>query len=116
MIFSETDNTLCCSFSDRLDGHICSTLEQELLRRIAEFRESHEDAQIIFDLDEVVFITSAFLRICLIHLKTFGKDNFTVMNVSEEIRKVFYVSGFTEIMNVILRERIPQHPKQRTST
>ena len=103
VIFSEIDGTLHCSFSERLDGYVCSTFEQELLQRIAEFQNSRENTRIVFDLDGVVFISSAFLRICLIHLKASSKDHFTVTNVSEEIHKVFCVSGFVEIMNVVPR-------------
>ena len=104
MFFSEIDNTLHCTFSDRLDGHVCSSLEQELLRRIAEFRNLYENVRIIFDLDEVVYVSSAFLRICLMQLRAFGKDNFIVTSVAEEIYNVFYVSGFAKIMNVVQKD------------
>jgi anti-anti-sigma regulatory factor len=40
------------------------------------------------------------LRICLIHCKLLGKNNFSVINVSEDIHKVFHISGFSEIMNI----------------
>ena len=101
MFFSEIDNALHCSFSNRLDGNTCSAFEQELLLRIAEFKNSRQDAKVIFDLDGVVFISSVFLRICLIHHKSFGKEFFSVTNVSEEVYKVFSVSGFAEMMNVV---------------
>ena len=101
MNLSKIDNTLHCSFARRLDGHVCAAFEQELLHHITEFNNSRDDAQIVFDLDGVIYISSVFLRICLIHLKTFGKDRFTIVNVSEEMRKAFHVSGFSEIMNVI---------------
>lgn len=111
MIFSEIDNTLHCSFSERLDGNVCSGLERELLHRATEFKNSREAAQIVFDLHGVPFISSVFLRLCLIHLKSFGKERFAVTSVSEEIYKVFYVSGFTEIMNVTPPTRIAQPPE-----
>jgi len=100
MTFTEIGNTLHCSFSDKLDGHICSTIEQGLACRIDEFKNHCQDAQIIFDLAGVVFISSAFLRLCLIQFKTFGKSRFFITNVSEDVYKVFHVSGFVEIMNV----------------
>jgi len=100
MNFLEIDNTLHCVFSGRLDGSVCSTIEQELLRRVSCFRECHEDIRLNFDLGEVVYISSAFLRICLICYKTVGENVFYVTNVSEEIHKVFHVSGFSKMMNV----------------
>ena len=101
MNFSEIDDTLICSFSERLDGGTCAIFEHELLCRTTEFKEKHENARIVFDLREVVFISSIFLRICLIHHKTFEKDFFTITNASEDVFKVFSVSGFSEIMNVV---------------
>ena len=101
MNLSKIDNTLHCSFARRLDGHVCSAFEQELLRQITEFKNSREDARVVFDLDGVIYISSVFLRICLIHLKALGKDGFTVVNVSDDIHRAFHVSGFAEIMNVV---------------
>jgi len=98
---SKIDNTLYCSFAKRLDGYVCAAFEQDLSVHVTEFKKSHEDARMVFDLDGVVFISSVFLRLCLIYLKTFGKDRFTIVNVSDDVRKAFHVSGFAEIMNVI---------------
>ena len=112
MIFSEIDNTLYCTFSEQLDGSFCPVFEQELAHHIAEFKTTHKDARLVFDLDKVVFISSTFLRICLIHFKTCEQDCFTIANVPEEIYKVFYVSGFTEIMNVIPKNPPIQPPEQ----
>ena len=109
MNFSEIDNTLVCSFSERLDGSTCSTLEPELLRCTAMFKENKKNARLVFDLREVTFISSVFLRLCLIHHKSFEKGCFAITNVSEEVFKVFSVSGFTEIMNVTLNDlAVPQ--------
>ena len=94
-------NALHCAFSGKLDGFTCSEIEQELLSHTTLFRENCKDAQLVFDLTEVVFISSSFLRLCLIHHRTFGKSSFTVRNVSKEIRDVFHISGFAAIMNII---------------
>ena len=110
MHISEIDNTLLCSFSERLDGLVCSAVEQELSQRIAEFKDTHKDPCLVFDLAEVPFVSSPFLRICLMNRKAFGEDHFTVTNVSAEIYKVFYISGFTEFMKIISRV-----PEQNTS-
>ena len=100
MNFLEKDNTLHCLFSGKLDGSVCSKIEQDLLKRVSRFKECRENIKLIFDLGEVVFISSAFLRICLICYKTVGENFFHVTNTSEEIHKVFRVSGFSTIMNV----------------
>jgi len=103
MNFSEIDSALHCVFAGRLDGSACEEIEQGLLLRAAKFRKSLKNAHLAFDLSDVTFISSAFLRLCLIHLKTFGRDCFAVTNVSEEIYKIFHISGFVDIMNVTQR-------------
>jgi len=105
--FKETDDTLHCSFADRLDGFVCSAVEPELLCRTSEFKNERKKVRLVFDLEGVVFVSSAFLRLCLIHLKAFGKDCFFVTNVSEEMHKVFHISGFADIMHVMRADRTP---------
>ena len=100
MNFLEIHNTLHCVFSRRLDGSVCSTIEQDLIRRVSRFKEGREDIRLNFDLGEVVYISSAFLRVCLICYRTVGENVFSVTNASEEIHKVFHVSGFSKMMNV----------------
>lgn len=100
MEFLESGGALRCLFTGRLDGTVCSEIEPDLYRRIAEFRRENAVAELIFDLAGVNYISSAFLRICLIHCKSIGKSRFSVVGTSEEIHKVFHISGFSEIMRV----------------
>ena len=108
MNFSETNDTLHCSFTERLDGVVCSTIESELSRRATTFKNGRENSRLIFDLRNVIFISSAFLRLCLMHYKAFGKNGFSITNVSEEIHKVFHISGFAEIMHVTRADQAPE--------
>lgn len=108
MNFSESGNTLYCAFVGRLDGSVCTEIEQGLLRQVVEFRKNRENTRLAFDLSEVIYISSAFLRLCLIQLKTFGKDGFTVTNVSEEIHKIFHISGFIDIMHITRRTNMSE--------
>ena len=105
--FKETDDTLHCSFADRLDGFVCSAVEPELLCRTTEFKSDRANVRLIFDLSGVVFVSSAFLRLCLIHLKAFGKDRFFITNISEEMHHVFHISGFADIMNIARSDLTP---------
>jgi len=102
MQFFEIENTLVCLFSGRLDERICSEVEHDLLQRVSEFKKDREEVHMNFDLSEVSFISSPFLRLCLICFKQFGKDHFSVKNVSANIYQVFHISGFTDMMHVTL--------------
>ncbi|MDR0611540.1 MAG: STAS domain-containing protein [Planctomycetaceae bacterium] len=100
MNFTECDNTLRCIFSGKLDTLTCSGLEETLNKRIAGFLEKQDVACLVFDLSEVDYVSSAFLRICLCHFKSAGKKNFRIENPTPDVRQVFTISGFTEIMNI----------------
>lgn len=100
MEFLEVDNTLHCQFLGRLDGYVCSEIEQPLLQKVSDFKSNHDNVQLTFDLAGVVFISSAFLRICLICCRSFGTSCFSITNVSDDIHNVFRIAGFVEMMNV----------------
>ena len=100
MKFLEVDNTLHCQFLGRLDGHVCTEIEQTLLQKVSDFKNNHDNVQLTFDLANVQFISSAFLRICLIYCRSFGKNCFSIVNVSADIHDVFRISGLSKIMNV----------------
>ncbi|MDR3234843.1 MAG: STAS domain-containing protein [Planctomycetaceae bacterium] len=100
MKFTETGNTLQCTFSGRLDGEVCAELERPLRQRINGFLQKSQEARLVFDLAGVEYVSSAFLRLCLIHCKLTGKTGFTIVRPSDNVYKVFRISGFTEIMQV----------------
>ena len=100
MQFFEIDNTLSCLFSGRIDERICSEIEHDLVQHVSDFKKDREDVHLKFDLTEVIFISSPFLRLCLICFKVFGKDHFSIANVSADIYQVFHISGFAEMMHV----------------
>ncbi|MDR0706051.1 MAG: STAS domain-containing protein [Planctomycetaceae bacterium] len=101
MNFIESDNMLRCIFSGKLDTLTCSKIEETLNQRIAGFLEKQDVACLVFDLSEVDYVSSAFLRICLCHFKAAGKKNFRIENLKPDVRHVFMISGFTEIMNIV---------------
>ena len=100
MQFVEMGNTLNCLFTGRLDEQICSEVEHDLLQHVSDFKSDREDVQLNFDLAEVVFISSPFLRLCLICFRMFGKDSFSITNVSTNIHQVFHISGFADMMHI----------------
>lgn len=100
MNFSEENNTLICRFSGDLNGAVCDDIATELNDHVKTFLEDRDVAQIVFDLVDVHYISSAFLRLCLVYCKMVGPKNFQVQNSSPDVRSVFQIAGLTEIMNV----------------
>ena len=55
----------------------------------------------MFDFTELEYISSAGLRVLLSAQKTMNvKGSMTVRNVSDEIREIFDVTGFSDILTI----------------
>lgn len=98
--FEEHENTLRCLFSGKLDTEICIPLESELAERINAFVADHDQTRLIFDLAAVDYISSAFLRLCLMYCKLVGTKNFLIDHASPGVLQVFKMAGFAEMMQV----------------
>ena len=58
-------------------------------------------SELIFDFSGLSYISSAGLRVLLSAQKTMNeKGSMVVKNVSEEIREIFEVTGFSEILTI----------------
>ncbi|MBP7461064.1 MAG: STAS domain-containing protein [Candidatus Delongbacteria bacterium] len=84
---------LVCRFPARLDTQACSAMEAGLKEKLDATAEPA-----VFDLAGVTFISSMFLRICLTHYKQRGKAGFALRNISPDVKKVFMVAGFGEML------------------
>ncbi len=76
------------------------TLQNEVFSII----ETLSGEEVIFDAEELVYISSAGLRLLLSTQKKLGKK-ITVQNVSKVIYEIFEMTKFTDLMNV---EKIPR--------
>lgn len=85
----EKDNTLTFKFDQRMDTFKSQEIESELNAWVKE-----TNGKVIFDLENVLYISSYFLRICLNTMKAVGKERFTIKNVRSDIQKAFTIAGF----------------------
>lgn len=79
----------------RLDTLTAPQLEEEL-------NSATKDASdLVFDFSELEYISSAGLRVLLSAQKIMNsKGSMTVKNVSDEIREIFDVTGFSDILTI----------------
>ena len=93
--YQETDTQLICAFTGALNTAGCQSFEKELLEKTAASQKN-----VVFDLEKVSYISSAFLRICIQHAKTKGITAFFVTNVSPEVKRVFKIAGLDQLFQM----------------
>ena len=79
----------------RLDTMTAPSLEEEVKNSIEGIKE------LIFDLKDLVYVSSAGLRVLLSAQKIMNNQgSMTVKNVSEEVNEIFEVTGFADILTI----------------
>ena len=94
--FTESQGKLTCSFSERLDTSNCSQFQDKLYETIA---ASGEPA-VVFDMQKVDYIASIFLGICIKVYKDKGAQNFSLVNVRPNVKKVFKITGMDKLLTI----------------
>jgi anti-anti-sigma factor len=100
--FDSINSTLSCKFSGRMDSHVSPDIEKSIATKLEEISKetSRGPLRILFDLSEVSYIASAFIRICLATAKNISRENFAVKNTSPFVMKIFKVAGLDKELNV----------------
>lgn len=82
-----------------LDGRLDTTTAPQLE---AELREGLNGVKVfVIDMAKLVYISSAGLRVLLKAQKVMNKQgSMTVKNVSQDIKDIFEVTGFDELLNI----------------
>lgn len=95
-ISKETNgNNLTIVLSGRLDTTTASELESELQGSLDGM------TALIMDCKELEYISSAGLRVLLSAQKTMNKQgSMIVRNASDEVKEIFKVTGFSDILTI----------------
>ena len=81
-----------------LDGRLDTTTAPDLE---AELGGLDGVKTLVMDMTKLVYISSAGLRVLLKAQKLMNKQgSMTVKNISQEIREIFEVTGFDELLNI----------------
>lgn len=89
------DSAMTVSISGRLDTTTAPQLEGEIKQNISGISE------LTIDMSELEYVSSAGLRVLLSAHKIMNKQgNMTIRNVSQEIKEIFEVTGFDDILNI----------------
>ncbi|SKB69795.1 anti-sigma B factor antagonist [Lachnospiraceae bacterium] len=86
---------LVISLEGRLDTTSSPQLEEFIKKEVGNTKE------LVYDLKNLEYISSAGLRVLLSSQKIMNKQGAMVLkNVSEEVMEVFEVTGFADIFNI----------------
>ena len=93
---------LTCRFSGELRTNECMDLQEKIALRVTSFlrdcRDASSEPAIVFDLKEVPFASSVFVRIVLSCIQRVGKDHFTVINANEFLLGLFRTVGLRDVL------------------
>ena len=82
-----------------LDGRLDTTTAPELEQQIKEDIEGVKE--LTFDMEKLDYISSAGLRVLHSAQKIMSKQgSMIVKNVSEEVKEIFEVTGFSDILTI----------------
>ena len=97
-IETERDGTTLIARTDaRVDGGNARAFQDELETIIED-----DDRTVILDLQRLLYISSAGLRVILLTAKNLGRRDvkFAVCSLTDPVQEVFKVSGFDKIIKV----------------
>ena len=95
MIKTKNGGDLTIALKGRLDTTTAPQLESELRTALSGITE------LVFDLKDLAYISSAGLRVLLSAQKTMNRQgDMIIRNASPDIMDIFEVTGFVDILNI----------------
>lgn len=101
MNFETNDEEIRCFFGENLNTTLCAEMETPLKDALNQSLKENPGRRIVFDLKDVHFVSSAFLRLCLFIFKVYGNSELRVEHASGDIKKVFAVAGLSHVFEVV---------------
>lgn len=98
-------NVLTFVFSGRLDSArsmpLAPLIESELKKHAGQPPAADKPLKAVFDLKDVDFISSAFIRICIMTAAAVKSGNLVLQNACPFIKKTIKISGLENQLNVL---------------
>ena len=103
--YNKSENEVIFSFAGRLDTVACLQAGETINNKLAEIMSigntpAPAAVKVVFDLEEVNFISSSFIRICISSAKLPEPGNFCIINCDPVIKKTFKITGLDESLKV----------------
>lgn len=88
------EGKVVCKFSGYMDTKTCLEVERDVMNSVESARS------IVFDLDGVEYIDSTFLRLCGKAYYKVNAGDFSIINVTPAVKKIFKIAGLAERLNL----------------
>ena len=95
MSINEKDGKLEIRLEGRIDTNNAPDVEQEIMNAL----DSNAGKELVFDAENLEYISSAGLRVLMKIRKKFNKP-IDIVNVSRDVYDIFETTGFTDLLNV----------------
>lgn len=93
--FLKEEGVLRCIFSGRIDTEAAVKIENELFDAVIKSKDP-----VIFDLKDVDYVSSAFLRICVKAARASHGTRITIINASRSVAEVYKQTGLDRIFSM----------------
>ena len=84
---------LRCVFKGRMDTAEAMRLENQVDISVRQAKKP-----VAFDLSGVDYVSSSFIRICVMAVQAVGKENFAIIGAPVAVAKIFNVAGLEEFL------------------
>lgn len=92
---TKTENKLVIKLIGRLDTNTAPELNKTIKTDLKDVEE------LIYDLSELIYVSSAGLRVILLTQKIMSKQgSMKIINTQDMVMEVFKATGFTEIIDI----------------
>ena len=97
--YNTEEKVITVLFTGRMDSLAVVKLI-DIIQAEPGMKDLKSDDKIVFDLKEVDYIASSFIRICVSHAKQAGHGRFSIAHCQPFVKKTFKISGLDEILNI----------------
>ncbi|MCX6276602.1 MAG: STAS domain-containing protein [Bacteroidetes bacterium] len=97
--YNPDNKVFTVTFVGRMDTLAVQKISEIMQVNLPAKDEKYEE-KIVFDLNEVDYISSSFIRICVNVAKQTKSGQFSIAHCQPFIKKTFKISGLDELLNV----------------
>lgn len=100
--FDSNTQTLNLVFAGHIDTIACQAMDAPvnalITDQLAQYGGQEGVLKVAFDMNEVTFIASSFIRLCVYYAKRLPKNNFRLVNCNPFVKKTFMIAGLEALV------------------